>query len=103
MTHKEFWDLYERKKIQLSIFQGIVDNGDGYNPTQKTAEAFQHNGKYFLRVHTNYEYTTGRRSNGKRYKMEKSWDAIKEFDNKSSANSYFKKFFSDCEYKRVQI
>lgn len=88
MTHEEFWDLYDNNQITVKVFDGELDG------EHKSVEAFEYNGKFYLRIHTSYQYTTGRRAWGKRYRMSKNSDYIKEFDTKQHANNYFKKAFS---------
>lgn len=85
MTHDEFWELYDGGIIQVKVWAGIVDG------EEKTIEAFEHGGKFFLRIHTKYEYTTGQRAWSKRYRMARGNDFIKEFDSSAQANAYFKK------------
>lgn len=85
MTHEEFWELYDSGKITVKIWAGIVDE------TEKSVEAFEYNGKFFLRIHSEYTYVTGERAWGKRYRMSRASNFIKEFDSKAHANNYFKK------------
>ena len=85
MTHDEFWRLYDSGEISVKVYSGKV--GD----TEKSVEAFEYGGKFFLRIHNSREYVTGTRAWGKRYRMTNESHVIKEFDSKRSANAYFKK------------
>ena len=87
MTQNKFWELYDAGKINVKIFTGIVD-GD----VEKTIEAFEYEGKFYLRIITRYEWRTGPRihkPNG--YNMAGGHTSIKEFETKNQANAYFKK------------
>ena len=91
MTHEKFWELYDSNQITVKVFQGT----DQEEQTTTDVEAFEYDGKFYLRVHTRYEYICDRhRINGKWYKMTRGSDYIKEFDTKQHANNYFKKAFS---------
>lgn len=85
MTNDLFWELYNNGEIQVKIYSGVVDD------IEKSVEAFEHNGKFYLRIHSVYNYVTGERKFGKRYRMSRESHYIKEFDNKDHANNYFKK------------
>ena len=87
MTHDDFWDLYDSGKISVKVYSGVVDG------VEKEIEAFEFGGKFFLRIHfvDDYVKTTRVRGVKKRYAMQSRSDFIKEFDNKGSANRYFKK------------
>lgn len=85
MTNEIFWELYDNGSINVKIWDGVVDG------VKKSIEAFAFDGKFYLRVHSVFEYTTGERARGKSYKMSKESHFIKEFDSKERANAYFKK------------
>ena len=85
MINNLFWELYNNGKINVKIYYGIIDD------VETSVEAFEYENKFYLRIHKIYRYTTGRRSNGKKYKMTNESHFIKEFDNRNQANSYFKK------------
>jgi len=85
MTHDKFWDLYNNGEIQVKVWDGEIDG------VQKSVEAFEYDGKFFLRIHSVYRYVTGERKFGKRYRMSKESHFIKEFNSKEHANAYFKK------------
>ena len=90
MTHEEFNSLYNNGKISLKIYSGTInENG---NQVEKSIEAFEHDGKFYLRIHSSFDYILDRTAEcGKRYKMRKENHFIKEFNNKNHANNYFKK------------
>ena len=94
MTHEEFNALYDNGLISVKIYQGMIDK------EERTIEAFEWQGKYYLRIHKVLKYTTSRRSNGKKYAMSKESHFIKEFDTATHANNYFKKV-SEGQLKRV--
>ena len=71
MTHEEFNELYDNGKITVKIYSGVIDG------VEKCIEAF--------------EYVTGERAFGKRYRMSRESHYIKEFDNRKVAINYFKK------------
>lgn len=85
MTHEQFNSLYNDGKITLKIYSGTVDG------VEKCIEAFEYDGKFYLRIHSAFKYVTGRRSNGKRYGMTRESHYIKEFESREHANNYFKK------------
>lgn len=86
MTHDEFNRLYDAGLISLKIWDGM----DG--ETQKTVEACQYSGKYYLRVHCITHYKTGKRGpRGKCYAMTRESHYIKEFQTREAANRYFAK------------
>lgn len=85
MTNELFWELYDNGKIQVKIYSGVVDD------TEKSIEAFEYNGKFYLRIHSVHKYVTGERRFGKQYRMSKESHYIKEFDTRRHANRYFKK------------
>lgn len=86
MTNDMFWELYDSGRISVKIWDGVVDE------VRKSIEAFEFNDKFYLRIHTEYEYVLDRRAEcGKRYRMCKENHFFKEFDNRKSANAYFKK------------
>ena len=85
MTNEMFWDLLDSGKIRVAIWYGENDG------KTKEVDAFEHDGKFFLRICATRTYVTGERAYGKRYRMAPMWNAIKEFDTRESANAYFKK------------
>lgn len=85
MNNALFWHLYSNGKINVKIYSGIIDD------TEVFIEAFEYENKFYLRIHKIYRYTTGRRSNGKKYNMTNESHFIKEFDDRNHANNYFKK------------
>lgn len=96
MTHQEFNRLYDNGEISVKVFQQVetVNQGD---EQEKTIEAFEYNGKFFLRIHTLLRYKLDRRAEcGKVYNMAKESHFIKEFDDKWYANNYFKKIAPNC-------
>lgn len=87
MTHEEFNRLYDNGEIVVKIWAGTFEDG-----TKKSIEAFEHCGKFYLRIHSVLPYVLDRTAEcGKRYRMTKESHFIKEFDNKNHANAYFKK------------
>lgn len=95
MTHQEFNKLYETDQITIKIFQGVVDK------EERTVESFEWQGKYYLRIHKVFRYTTNKRSNGYKYNMTKESHVIKEFDTADQANNYYKKV-SNGQLKRIK-
>ena len=85
MTHEEFNELYDNGKITVKIYSGVIDG------VEKCIEAFEYNGKFYLRIHSVFKYVTGERAFGKRYRMSRESHYIKEFDNRKVAINYFKK------------
>lgn len=94
MTHQDFRKLHDASLLALKIYKGNIDGED------RTVEAFEWDGKYYLRIHKVFRYVTGQRSNGKRYKMARESHIIKEFDSKAQANNYFKKV-ADGQLRRI--
>lgn len=82
MTNEKFWELYDNGEITVKIWNGTVDG------SEKTIEAFEHDGKFYLRIH---EYKLIRKGDKKHHRLTKDWHYTKEFDNKNHANAYFKK------------
>ncbi len=86
MTHADFNRLYDAGEIIVKVYSGVIDE------TEKSIEAFEYGGKFYLRIHSIFKYTLDRTTEcGKRYRMSKENHFIKEFDNKEHANNYFKK------------
>lgn len=94
MTHDEFNRLYDNCEINIKIFQTVETDG-----TEKTVESFEYCGKFYLRIHSIFEYVTGERAFGKKYRMSRESHFIKEFDSKDHANNYFLKISKN--FKRV--
>lgn len=86
MTNEMFWRLYNGGEINVKCFE--------FEKEKKHVEvsAFEYADKYFLRICTTSKpYTLDRTAEcGKRYRMGYHSCTIKEFDNRESANRYFK-------------
>jgi hypothetical protein len=98
MTHEEFNKLYRSGAITVVEFYGEYD-GD-----TKAVEAFEWNGKFYLRLHSVHPYTITRscgKYGTKRYAMTKERHVIKEFDTKERANNYYRKFVGNFKMKRI--
>ena len=88
MTHEEFNNLYDSGKITLKIYTWKDANSDD----NKCVEAFEYNGKFYLRIHTEHYYHLYRRAyGGHNYRMCNDSHFIKEFTDRNYANNYFKK------------
>ena len=98
MTQQEFWNLHDSGTIECKIFVWE----DEYD--RKTVEAFEYNGKFFLRIidevggRSWYSEVKHRMTHTRGYINTR----IKEFDTKAHANNYFKKVFEGYTYKKVQ-
>lgn len=86
MTHREFNELYNNGEISVKIYSGTMSDG-----VNRTIEAFEYCGKYYLRIHNVFYYVTGTRRFDKRYKMSRESHIIKEFNDRDYALNYFKK------------
>ena len=96
MTHEEFNSLYDNGIITVKIFEAVEEDG-----TEKSVEAFEYDGKYWLRIHSVLRYILDRQAEcGKKYRMAKESHFIKEFVSKEQANRYFKKISNN--FKRVR-
>ncbi len=95
MTHNEFNKLYANGEIVIKTYG---NEASGLDKEEKTIEAFEYNGRFYLRIHKVYRYLTGERRCGKRYKMTKESHFIKEFETKQQANNYFKKVAEGCRF-----
>ena len=96
MTHEEFNRLLGNHEITIKIFTTTEDDG-----TEKTVEAFEYNGKYWLRIHRILWYVLDRTAEcGKKYRMTNEAHFIKEFETKEHANNYFKKI-SEKKWERM--
>ena len=86
MTNELFWKLYNSGEINIVIFEFKKERRD------IEIDAFEYANKYYLRICTVYEpYTLDRTAEcGKRYRVRYNTCNIKEFNNKYSANKYFK-------------
>ena len=86
MTNETFWKLYDKNEINVKCFEFKKEHKD------VEVSAFEYDDKYYLRICTVYEsYTLDRTAEcGKRYRMGYNSCVIKEFNNKDSANRYFK-------------
>ena len=92
MTQEMFWKLFESGEIEYKIFSYENSAADNGELAKGEVIAFEHGGKYYLRVCNNYAPKGYR----KRYKNGGwGWASIKEFDTKQQANNYFKKAFRD--------
>lgn len=109
MTHEEFRRLYEAGEIEVRIFAGekIIKCPEGAVEDEtvehREVEAFEYNGKYFIRFHVESRWTFYNRI-GKRVRLCKGGadsHYIKEFDTKTHANNYYKKFIDGFDMKRV--
>jgi len=97
MTHERFWELYDNGEIKVKVFAyDNLEAPDGCM-THGEIDAFEFGGKFYLRFYKEYAPAGYR----KHYKNGgSSSSTIKEFDNKNSANNYFK--MAANGFKRVQ-
>ena len=97
MTHAEFWKLYDSNTIEnASIWRKEQEDIDPeFSDFRNEVIAYTHDGKFYLRIVQFNGYDcrwVGRR--GRRLPKRvgvRTWSVIKEFNNKTSANAYFKK------------
>lgn len=97
MTNSEFWKLWDNKELEnVSIWRKAEQDIDPeFADFRNEVVAFAYNGKFFLRIvqfngyDGSYSGNWGNRKFTK--KAVRTYSAIKEFDNKNSANAYFKK------------
>lgn len=91
MTQAEFWKLYDNGELE-NVSHWYRKDAEDF-----TSEiiAFAYDGKYYLRiVQFNGYYTWHVGHGSSRHVVRdgvRTWSVIKEFDNKNSANAYFKK------------
>lgn len=108
MTHEDFRKLYEAGKITVKVFEGeatITPYGAIENDVKelRIVEAFEYNGKYFLRIHIEACWTIYRNHGKVQGRLRRDHDEhfIKEFDTKAHANNYFKKVADGYNMKQV--
>lgn len=90
MNNELFWKLYNSNNISVKTYAGTEDNG-----TEKEVSAFEHDGKYYLRIVTDFKYILDRTATcGKKFRMCRHNCFFKEFQSRESANNYFKKVVS---------
>lgn len=98
MTHEEFWNLYENGEIQVKFFTYENPEADNGELALGEVDAYQYNGKFYLRISQN----TAPKGYRRRYRNGGwSWATIKEFPTAAAANAYFKKAFP--LYKKAKI
>ena len=108
MTHEDFKRLYEAGEITVKVFEGeatITPYGalEKDVKERRIVEAFEYDGKFFLRIHIEARWTIYRNRGKVRGKLRRDRDEhfIKEFDSKAHANGYFKKVSDGFTMKRV--
>ena len=100
MTHEDFRRLYESGEIAVKVFVGeaTIKCPDGAVERETTerriVEAYEYNGKFYLRLHRESRWTYWRQVRHRQKLCRSGADDhfIKEFDTKTQANNYFKKF-----------
>ena len=109
MTHEEFNRLYDNGEIAVKIFAGdkTIRCPEGAVESEtnehREVEAFEYNGKFFMRLHVESRWTYYRQVRHRRKLCRGGDDShyIREFDTKAHANNYFKKFAEGTSMKRV--
>lgn len=109
MTHEDFNRLYDSGEIAVKIFAGeapIKDKVDAYGNAvieHREVEAFEYNGKFYLRLHKTARWTFFRNHGKVRGMLKGDMEDhfIKAFETKAHANNYFKKFADGFDMKRV--
>lgn len=97
MTHGEFWELYDNGKLENKKHWMRKDAEAKKIQDCSEITTYSHNGKFYLRISEfkgYYGWWVGRGSNRHwkvNYDAPRRYSVIKEFDNKNSANAYFKK------------
>ena len=109
MTHEDFYKLFNEGEITVKVFAGdkIVECPEGCAETEtnehREVEAFEYAGKFFMRLHVESQWTYYKMKGYRKARVRGGKDLhyIKEFDTKTHANNYFKKFTEGWDMKRI--
>lgn len=98
IDNKKFLDLYESGNITVTTFCRTFDEYGN----KEYIEAFEHNGKFYLRFYLFKRYSVNRKI-GKVYVLYHSplySSYIKEFDTKEKANNYYLKVVNGKGFRK---
>ena len=108
MTHEDFNRLYDSGEIAVKVFVGEapidrVDADGNAVIERREVEAFEYNGKFFLRLHKTAKWTSMGRKKHRQARLMRLDEShfIKEFETRAQANNYFRKFAEGFNMKRA--